>query len=115
MAPALWLSYINILVQGSTMNQYLSIEILNILYDRHGPNTGFWPPMSILHTYVSTNWKKIQICQNGKNLSYWSSYSVMYQYKCKLKYLKKKYQEKWQLKCNSFWGPNQVSESQLAD
>ena len=27
----------------------LSIEILNILYDRHGPNTGFWCLMSFEH------------------------------------------------------------------
>ena len=36
----------NILAQGSPTSQYLSIEILNVLYDRHGPNTGFWCLMS---------------------------------------------------------------------
>ena len=34
-------SIIQILAQDNTISQ-LSIEILNILYDRHSPNTGFW-------------------------------------------------------------------------
>ena len=32
----------------------LSIEILNILYDRHGPNTGFWCLMSFEHLNSKT-------------------------------------------------------------
>ena len=39
MTPALR-SIIEILAQGNTISEYLSIEILNILYDRHGPNPG---------------------------------------------------------------------------
>ena len=33
---------------------YLSIEILNILYDRHGPNAGFWCLMSFEHLNSKT-------------------------------------------------------------
>ena len=40
-------TYIHSLAQGNTISQ-LSIEILNILYDRHGPKTGFWCLMSFL-------------------------------------------------------------------
>ena len=32
----------------------LSIEILNILYDRHGPSFGFWCPMSFEHLNFKT-------------------------------------------------------------
>ena len=53
MAPALR-SIIHILVQGNTNSQYLSIEILNILYDGHGPNLGFWCLMSFEHLNSDT-------------------------------------------------------------
>ena len=53
MTPALR-SIIEILMQGNTISQYLSIEILNILYDRHGPTTGFWCLMSFEHLNSDT-------------------------------------------------------------
>ena len=40
---------------GSKVGHYcLSIEILNILYDRHGPNPGFWCLMSFEHLNSDT-------------------------------------------------------------
>ena len=40
---------------GSKAGYYcLSIEILDILYDRHGPNTGFWCLMSFEHLNSKT-------------------------------------------------------------
>ena len=39
---------------GQYHSQYLSIEILNILYDKHGPNPGFWCQMSFEHLNSDT-------------------------------------------------------------
>ena len=39
---------------GQYHSQYLSIEILNILYDRHGLNPGFWFLMSFEHLNLDT-------------------------------------------------------------
>ena len=47
-------SMIEILAQDNTISQYLSIEILNILYVRHGPNPGFWCLMFFEHLNSDT-------------------------------------------------------------
>ena len=37
----------------------LSIETLNILYDRHGPKIGFWCLMSFEHLNSDTQYKAL--------------------------------------------------------
>ena len=46
---------------GQHHSQYLSIEILNILYDRHGPNTGFWFLVTFEHLNSNTKDKTLTV------------------------------------------------------